>query len=186
MHFPGRETGPVPGCSCPKYSTYLLWEYRQRLQGQGAGRYGEFIALCVLGTLSGKAEQGGMAAAQLSLFPSTAPGRQSLLPRDLPDPWDPSHRTVVNPCGNRRTAGVEQLECAETNCPQAAPVPHSPVTTYTSHVHPPGKKLPLHPPSIPTPSCDTAQGSSPEPNHLLCCSPAAHHCRVCWCDHAHP
>lgn len=109
MHFPGRGTGPVPGCSCPKYSTYLLWEYRQRLQGQGAGRYGEFIALCVLGTLSGKAEQGGMAAGQLSLFPITAPGRQSLLPRVLPAPWDPSHRTVVNPCENRGQSSMDVL-----------------------------------------------------------------------------
>lgn len=159
MHFPGRETGPVPGCSCPKYSTYLLREYRQRLQGQGAGRYGEFIAPCVLGTLSGKAEQGGMAAAQLSLFPITALGSQSLLPRVL----DPTGLSLTL----ERTGGAWMC----SNCPQAAPV-----TAQTSHVHPPGTKLPFHPPSIPTPSCDTAQASSPEPNHLLCC----------WCDRAHP
>lgn len=186
MHFPGRETGPVPGCSCPKYSTYLLWEYRQRLQGQGAGRYREFIALCVLGTLSGKAEQGGMAAAQLSLFPFTAPGRQSLLPRVLPAPWDPSHRTVVNPCENRRAPGGRAAWMCRDKPPSGCSCPPQPCHTHASQTHPPGQKLPLQPPSIPAPSCDTAQGSSPEPNHLLCCCPTAHLCRVCWCDHAHP
>lgn len=133
MHFPGRETGPVPGCSCPKYSTYLLWEYRQRLQGQGAGRYREFIALCVLGTLSGKAEQGVWQRLSSASSPSQPPADnhscrgfcqpRGILPTGL-------SLTLVRTGGLQ---GAEQHGCAETNRPQAAPVPHSPVT-LTPHI----------------------------------------------------
>lgn len=106
MHFPGRETGPVPGCSCPKYSTYLLREYRQRLQGQGAGRYGEFIAPCVLGTLSGKAEQG----VWQQFSSASSPPWQPITPATgFASPVGSFPQGSVNPCENRRSMDVLKL-----------------------------------------------------------------------------
>ena len=65
----------------------------------------------MLGTLREKAEQGGTAAAQLSLFPITAAASLSLLLWVLTAPWDHSHRAVFNPYEN----GTEELACREGN-----------------------------------------------------------------------